>query len=359
MPGAAAPVPGAQLGLGDPAPPLSIATWYKGEKVDSFAEGKVYVVEFWATWCGPCRQSMPHMAVLQEQYGDQVHFIGITDEMSGAVTKFMNRSGPGGKTWDEIINYTIALDSNQRTNRSYMAAAQMNGIPAAFVVGKTGLIEWIGHPMGMDAALAQIVDGSWDLKQVQASAALEAKVRAAMQADLESMMSAGDSAAAAGGAAAEEHWDKALAKANDLLAMIPADTASPRLLGARDKLHQVKQWLLHEAGRDEALQQLQSELVEQNWDNPQMLDSIAWRIADTQGQGDFELAAKAALRAIQLTGKKNPSPLDTLARLYYEQGKLQDAIKWEKEAIAAAAGTPQAVQQLEATLQKYESELPK
>ncbi len=54
------------LGLGDPAPALAVKEFVKGAPVTAFQKGNVYVVEFWATWCGPCRTSIPHLTELQK-----------------------------------------------------------------------------------------------------------------------------------------------------------------------------------------------------------------------------------------------------------------------------------------------------
>ena len=67
-----------KLSVGDKAPPLSIEKWVKGDEVTGFEKGKVYVVEFWATWCGPCVASMPHLSALQKEYKDRVTIIGVT-----------------------------------------------------------------------------------------------------------------------------------------------------------------------------------------------------------------------------------------------------------------------------------------
>src|SRR5262245_14420021 len=67
------------LKVGDPPPPLKADTWLQGNEVKSFEPGKVYLVEFWATWCGPCIMAMPHLAQMQAEYKDKgVTFIGYS-----------------------------------------------------------------------------------------------------------------------------------------------------------------------------------------------------------------------------------------------------------------------------------------
>ena len=65
------------LNIGDPAPPLRVNQWLKGTPVQKFEKGHVYVVEFWATWCQPCKLSMPHLSTLARQYKNKVTIIGV------------------------------------------------------------------------------------------------------------------------------------------------------------------------------------------------------------------------------------------------------------------------------------------
>jgi thiol-disulfide isomerase/thioredoxin len=55
------------LAIGDNAPAISIDHWVKGEDFDTFEDGQVYVMEFWATWCGPCITTMPHLSGLHAE----------------------------------------------------------------------------------------------------------------------------------------------------------------------------------------------------------------------------------------------------------------------------------------------------
>ena len=135
---------------------LAGLTYVKGDPV-TFKEGSVYIVEFWATWCPPCRKSIPHLTKLQKQFKEKgVTIIGISNEKDlEKVKKYVAKQG--GK-----MDYTVAVDAEHKISNGYMKAYAKRGIPTAFIVNKKGNVAWVGHPMSkMDEVLAKIVDGTF------------------------------------------------------------------------------------------------------------------------------------------------------------------------------------------------------
>ena len=117
--------------IGDKAKPLEIAEWVKGKKDVDVTDGKsVYVVEFWATWCGPCRTTIPHLTELQKEYSDKVVFVGVSKEKAEKVKPFVEEQG-------NKMDY----------------------------IDKKGRVAWVGHPMAIDEPLKQVVEGTYDLKE--------------------------------------------------------------------------------------------------------------------------------------------------------------------------------------------------
>ena len=137
--------------IGDAAPKIEGVTIVKGKAISGFEKGKVYVVEFWATWCPPCLKSIPHLTTLQKKYGDKVVILGISSEKEKTVKTFVTKQGAG-------MDYIVALDTQRKMNAAYMKAFKQRGIPTAFIVDKNGKIAWVGHPMGMDKKLDSIVN---------------------------------------------------------------------------------------------------------------------------------------------------------------------------------------------------------
>lgn len=126
------------------AVPPSGFTYIKGTPInfqEEFGKGqKVFVLEFWATWCPPCRNSIPHLSELQQKYKDTVTFIGITSEDPTTVAQFVNRMGAQ-------MDYTVVADTTGQTTKNYMEQFGIRGIPHAFIISKDGKVAYHGHPM--------------------------------------------------------------------------------------------------------------------------------------------------------------------------------------------------------------------
>lgn len=145
----------AALKIGDLAPAINIGTWVKGEKFSmNDARGKkIVVVEFWATWCPPCRKSIPHLTDLQLRYkNDDVVILGVSDESPSKVRPFVE-----GRAQD--MDYTIATDRNRMTWEAYCTPFNVQGIPHAFIVDREGRLSWQGNPLDpeFDKHLEKIV----------------------------------------------------------------------------------------------------------------------------------------------------------------------------------------------------------
>jgi thiol-disulfide isomerase/thioredoxin len=127
-----------------PAPEINAVKWYNTPAPLTLAglRGTVVVVEFWATWCPPCRASIPHLIELNQRYKDKgVVIIGLTDEDDAAAKV-------GAFVREMKMKYPVG------TGSSSGGAYGVQGIPTAFVIARDGTIAWHGHPMkGIDAAI--------------------------------------------------------------------------------------------------------------------------------------------------------------------------------------------------------------
>jgi len=159
-----------KLTIGDTAPPLKYAKWIQGAKpIIKIEKENIYVVEFWATWCGPCIAAMPHLSELAKKYAGKIEFIGTNvfervgdkpyESSLPAVQKFVENQRKLEK-----MTYNVISDNNaQDMAKGWLDAAGIDGIPASFVISK-GVISWIGHPLSLDSVLNAVHSGTFDIK---------------------------------------------------------------------------------------------------------------------------------------------------------------------------------------------------
>ena len=295
-----------ELFIGSKAPELHIAKFVKGDSVDGFEKDQIYVVEFWATWCGPCIAAFPHLSELQAEYGEKVRFIGVNvwegvDDPAERIKKVEAFVADQG----DRMSYTVAVEDGSAMADTWMKPAAQNGIPAAFIVDGTGHIAWIGHPGNIEESLADVVAGKFD----PTTAAQEAK-------DQMLLMSAFN--------------------------MFSESVQTGKNL---DDARQIANILIEKYLSDE----------------PAGLNAIAWMLltADSPkiGEADYKVAHKAIALACEKTGWKDWSLLDTYAMAAYKTGHKDEAIKWQKKAIELTPeDNPSALKELQARLAEYRSD---
>jgi uncharacterized protein (TIGR03435 family) len=141
---------GSALQIGEPAPPLRLAEILQApESADTTWEklhGKVVVLDFWATWCGPCVASLPHWNELALQFRDKpVVFVAISDENKDVVTSFLKR---------RTISSWIGLEGITQSTRDRYG---IRGIPTTIIVNQQGITVARIHPVQLEAKHIQEV----------------------------------------------------------------------------------------------------------------------------------------------------------------------------------------------------------
>jgi thiol-disulfide isomerase/thioredoxin len=146
------------LNIGDPAPSLKVKTWVKGTPIQNFKKDKIYVIDFWATWCTPCMALMPHFSNLAHKYQDKATFLAIDiyekkDISTAKIKKLIDSMG-------NRMDFKVGIEENKLMTKNWADASKLEGIPSIFIIND-GKIDWIGHPKYADSVLTQILNKTW------------------------------------------------------------------------------------------------------------------------------------------------------------------------------------------------------
>lgn len=335
-----------ELRVGDAAPVLPVQRWVQGQPVSN-GPGSVRVVEFWATWCAPCKMSIPALTEMSKKYANKVDFASIdvyehSNDDLGKVTNFVRKMG--GK-----MPFAVAVDGpSGATAKAWLESTHQNHIPTAFVVDQTGRIVWVGQPTnGLDEALDQVLAGTFDLKRSEeafelqvATAEAQAKIIDSLSQD-QRLYDSGEraEALAAMDQIGKQHPDQEdrvlLAKFEALYSdNKPAAMSLARQISAPGK--KVAPYLLLK-----------------------MANSVAHR--PDASAADLKNSISIAETANRLTRSQNPLILSGLGMMYHAAHRTADAIRVTRLAVSVVPDTPlnqesTFVQHIRERLHQYERE---
>jgi thiol-disulfide isomerase/thioredoxin len=328
------------------APKLEVKEFIKGSAIDGFKAGQVYVVEFWATWCGPCVRAFPHLSELQKEYGGKITIVGVNiwerpydDGTLAKVKEMVEKQG-------DKMAYTVAYDGPAATtDKAWMAAAGRNSIPSAFIVDQKGIVAWMGHPMHMDPVLAKVVAGQWnpdEAKKIAEAEAKEAEGQRELQKASRDLLKARVAARESGDWSG---WSKTID------GLIESTKGTPSQLQFRMMKFTT---LIGEANMPEPGYELGTQLIADGQGDAQLLNEIAWYAVqnDSVMKRNLDFCLKAASAANEAAKGEDGAILDTLARVHWERGENAKAIELQEKAVSLSKDTPMA-KEMQDTLETY------
>lgn len=294
------------LNIGDRAPTLEGALWLKGSA--PVFEKQFTVVEVWATWCSVCRSETSHLTRLQQFYGNRVQIVGISDEPSSDIERYVREMG------DEI-GYGIGKISKELRGL-YMKG--VDGIPQSFLVNPEGLVIWSGHPMGLDEILDMALAGTLDVAKLKRIEGLEKNLKETLKTgNLDVIGQVAD-------------------------AILMVDPVHERALDVRG--------VVAKRRKDPASYRAMYDRIDVSGLGGEKANRLAWKLV-TEKDLPFRYL-KAALELADHSVKTEPengSFAVTYARVQYCLGNIREAIKWQKKAIELDPFEPA----FDATLQYY------
>lgn len=322
--------------------------WLQGTPVKEWEKDKVYIFEFWATWCGPCLAAMPHMEQLHQAFKDnprmQIVGVNVMDRKSPeALKEFLkNRPSP--------LTYTMAVDvDGKKTKEKWLTPLEVNGIPHAFAV-KNGQLIWRGHPAKLSEEIMQAM-----LKPDFSAASLPAS--------------------SPDGAAREwKRYRETQQKIRELVEKEGKQGAQALLKQAQDsrkfqqdQLIQLKMTpaiVLARQGKFEEAQAVLDDLSKEYPDNYRVQIDVAGNLMDGKlvpaSKMDAALVEQCLNRCIEISRKNNKEaslPWQMMAELRERQGNLKEALQDMEKALSLTSISREwtKLQKLSGTTETFQS----
>lgn len=299
--------------IGDKAPAVQISDWIShpppalpGEKQ---AGKKVFLVEFWATWCPPCLKSIPHLSKLHEKHHkDGLVIIGISNEEVETIKAFIEKKMK--------MPYFVGRDDEMKTTEAW--AEDVKTIPYAYLVDKTGVVVWSGDPLAdaavMDQVIGEVLADKFDAEAAKNAAATERKYKE-LELDLQAAYTAQDK-------------EKMFDIIDRMIALKPLTL----------KAYLSKRYFLKTLGREDELPALDA-LIETTFkdsDND-LRNIVGFELDKDLSDRSPGLMLRCALRLNELTKGRDVETLATLARIQCEFGMIEAAIETQTQAVGLAS----------------------
>lgn len=299
--------------------------WLQGTPVKEWEKDKVYIFEFWATWCGPCLAAMPHMEQLHQAFKDnprmQIIGVNVMDRKTPEALKefIKNRPTP--------LNYTMAVDvDGKKTREKWLEPLKVNGIPHAFAV-KNGRLIWRGHPSQLSEKTMQAM-----LKPDFSAASLPEEEREA-------------------GVREWQHYRETSQKVRELVEKDGKLGAQALLKQVQDsgkfpqdqviQLKMIPFLVLAEQGKFEEAQSVLNDVSREYPDDYRVQIDIAGTLMEGKsvpaGKMDAALVERCLNRCIEISRKSNKEaslPWRMMAELRERQGNMKEALQDMEKALS-------------------------
>ena len=158
--------------VGTKAPAITVTDWVRNKPADTKLEDKFIVLEFWATWCGPCIAAVPHMNEIQNQVSqDDLYYLSITDEPVAKINRVLEKID---------FQSMVVTDESKQTHIHFGDGKRgLEIYPMTVLIDKQGIIKWIGEPKQLSVEIMNdFVEGKLEeanLLKLKAEEAAEVK----------------------------------------------------------------------------------------------------------------------------------------------------------------------------------------